>query len=107
MALRQGASNKSPGWDGISLGFCKTYSGVIKDDLLPLYNQMFQEAKITAVQKTGLVMCLPMKESSIEAGEYRPITLLNTDYKLLARILANRTRRTPRLILWGARQNNH
>jgi hypothetical protein len=38
MTVKEGASNKSPAWDGISLEFYKTYWGVIKDDLLPLYN---------------------------------------------------------------------
>jgi hypothetical protein len=60
---------------------------------------MFQAAKITAAQKAGLVVCLPKKESSIQPGEYRPITLLSADYKLLARILANRMRQTPSTVI--------
>jgi hypothetical protein len=36
IAVRQGSSNKSPGWDFISLELNETYWEVIKDDLLPL-----------------------------------------------------------------------
>jgi hypothetical protein len=62
--------------------------------MLPLYKQMFQEVKITAVQKTGLVGRLPKKALSLELGEYTPITIMHADYKLLARILVNRMRPT-------------
>jgi len=44
----QRAPNKSPGLDGITLGYYKTYWDVNKDVMLIFYNQMFQETKITA-----------------------------------------------------------
>jgi hypothetical protein len=46
LALRQGALNKSPEWDGISLEFCITFRDFIKDDML-------KEVKITAAWKIG------------------------------------------------------
>lgn len=49
LAERQGAANKSPEWDGITLEYYKTYWDVNNDVLLIFYNQMFQETKITAV----------------------------------------------------------
>jgi hypothetical protein len=39
-------------------------------------------------------VCLPKKVSPMELGEYRPITLLYSDYKFFGRILANSMRRT-------------
>jgi hypothetical protein len=40
----------------------------------------------------GLAMSLPKKESAMEPGNYRPITLINTQYKFLVRILENHMR---------------
>jgi len=36
------------------------------------------------------VVCLPKKARPKKIDDYRPITLLNADYKILARIIANR-----------------
>jgi hypothetical protein len=53
---------------------------------------MFLQKNITQQQKYGGIVCLP-KPNSIQKPEgYRPITPLNTYYKILARILANRLR---------------
>jgi hypothetical protein len=45
-------------------------------------------------QKHGIVVCIPKADSPSTLADYRPITLLNTDYKILARIVANRLRAT-------------
>jgi hypothetical protein len=70
------------------------YWDVNKDVTLIFYNQMFQETKITAARKTVLLVCLPKKKPPIGSKSYRHITLLNADYELPARILANRMRQT-------------
>ena len=43
-------------------------------------------------QNRLIVFFLPKTETPSKPRDHRPITLLNTDYKLLARILANRLR---------------
>jgi hypothetical protein len=44
--------------------------------------------------KTGILAYLPQKKSLMEPESYRPVILLNADYKLPARILANRMQQT-------------
>ena len=56
-----------------------------------ILNQMFLQRSITPQQKHGIIICLPKSNAQTPEG-YRPIALLNSDYKLLARILANRLR---------------
>jgi hypothetical protein len=41
-------------------------------------------------QKHGRLLCIPKSAHAERVNEFRPLTLLNTDYKLLARIIANR-----------------
>jgi len=51
---------------------------------------MFTNGPILARQVQGQVVCIPKKPQPVTIGDYRPLTLHNTDYTLLARIIANR-----------------
>ena len=51
---------------------------------------MFENGPITAQQAQGHVVCLPKKTHPRTIEDYRPLTLLNVDYKILARIIASR-----------------
>jgi hypothetical protein len=57
-----------------------------------MVNHMFMQRTITTPQKYGVILCLPKTSGAQRPAEYRSITLLNTDYKLLARIIAHRLR---------------
>ena len=51
---------------------------------------MFTNGPILARQVQGQIVCIPKKSQAEKIGDYRPLTLLNADYKILARIIANR-----------------
>ena len=53
---------------------------------------MFIDGDILDSQKHGMLVCLPKTTKPARPEDYRPLTLLNTDFKLLARIIANRIR---------------
>jgi len=55
-------------------------------------NQIFLHRGIKPQHKHGIIVCLPKSSAEITPAEYRPITLLNTDYKLIACILMQRLR---------------
>jgi hypothetical protein len=90
-ALRTGGCNKTSGSDGISLEFYKA-NWTVKDDLYTVINQMYMGKTITAHQKHGVIVCLPKYSGAQRPTDFRPITLLNVDYKILARILVHRLR---------------
>ena len=56
----------------------------IKDDIWDMMNQMFMERNVTIQQKQGMIVCLPKLSEQTTSADFRPITLLNTDYKILA-----------------------
>jgi hypothetical protein len=55
-------------------------------------NQMNMEKAISTQQKHGVIICLPKNSESQRPTDFRPITHLNVDYKVLARILGHRLR---------------
>ena len=47
---------------------------------------------MSAQQKHGVIVCLPKSSDPTTPADFRPITLFNTDYKIMARIIAYRLR---------------
>jgi mannosylglycoprotein endo-beta-mannosidase len=90
--LRAGARHKSPGIDGVCLEFYTASWGTIWTDLTELNNQMFILKKIHPRQKHRILVRLPKLNGDHTPEGYRPISLLTTEYKILARILTNRLR---------------
>jgi hypothetical protein len=92
--------NKAPVRDGIGLGFFKVNWESIKGDMLAIFNRMYLKGKIMGPQMHGIVVCIPKTDSSSTPADYRPITSLNTDYKIVVRIVATRLRPTlPEVLL--------
>jgi hypothetical protein len=84
-ALQKGGRNKAPGSDGMGLEFYTTNWKIIKEDIAEILNQMFLKRGTTPQYKQGFIICLP-KSNAVQTPEgYRPITLFNSDYKLLVR----------------------
>jgi hypothetical protein len=91
--LREGAKKKSLGIDGLSLEFYTANWDTISTDLVQLLNHVFLGKHISLNQKHGIVLSLPKNSNPRTINDYRPITLLTTEYKLLAKVLAQRLRR--------------
>jgi len=57
-----------------------------------IYIYIYIEGKATEQQKHGVIMCVPKSKSPTKPEDFRPITFLNNDCKLMAQIIANRLR---------------
>jgi hypothetical protein len=88
-AVRAGKNGKAPERDGIGYDFNKLQWNTIKHELLLIIRQMHTERSISAQRKHGILVCLP-KTMPERPDDYRALTLLNVDLKILARILAKR-----------------
>jgi len=91
-ALDAGGKNRAPGLDGLSLEYYRAARNIMGDDFRHILNTMFFDGATTSQQKLGTIVCLPKHGPMLTPDDCRPITLLNTDYKLLTRILARRLR---------------
>ena len=80
--------NKSPGLDGITAEFYLRFWDAIKQKLLKVYNQSFDLGIVPASLRTGVITLLEKKgKDRVDVANWRPITLLNIDYKLLTKTL--------------------
>ena len=82
----------SPGIDGLTMEFYETYFEVIQDLLLEYYNFCFNQSALTESVQIGLISLIHKGKSLSrdEVSNWRPITLSNIDYKIIAKLLANR-----------------
>ena len=91
LSVRSGKPLKAPGIDRICQEFFKLTWETTKR-VLEVLSQMHSNGTIMEQQKHGILVCLPKTPTHSRLEDYRPLTLLNADFKLLARIITNRLR---------------
>ena len=85
--------NKSPGEDGLTPEFFKHFSDIISPILADVYNNIFFQNKLPDSMCNSIITLIFKKKGSpFDLKAWRPISLLTIDYKILAKILANRVR---------------
>ena len=90
-ALKKHKNNKSPGPDGIPIEFYKLYWPVVGTDLLEVFRKGLDDSRLAHSQYIAVIKLLYKKGPREEIKKnWRPISLLNTDYKLLSKVLAER-----------------
>ena len=83
--------NKTPGYDGLPVEFYVVFFNDIIDMLLNCYLYSFEQGFMSRSQRNGIITLLPKKDKDpLLVKNYRPISLLNTDYKIIAKVMANR-----------------
>ena len=93
LALSQMGDNKSPGPDGLSKEFYLRYFDLLAPLLVKLYEHVFINGQLTKSMKLSYITLICKNEKVPQlCKNYRPISLLNTDYKIITKILSNRLR---------------
>ena len=93
-AIQKMQDNKAPGPDGLSTEFYRTFWPLLAGDLMEIFNLGHDQGQLSESQMTWLLRLLFKKGERELLNNWRPISLLNTDYKLLATVLATRLRAT-------------
>ena len=92
-ALNQMSNNKSPGSDGLTKEFYTVFWEDLKEELIETINNIYLRGEMTDSQKMAIVKLIYKKGNPKELKNWRPISLLNIDYKLLSKIMANRLKK--------------
>ena len=93
--LKQFSLNKSPGLDSLPYEVYLRMSHMFVPILTDMFNHWFAQGAIPGCVTKGVITLLKKGGQHVGEGldDYRPITLLNTELKILARVLANRLQR--------------
>ena len=90
-AVKSMDSDKMPGTDGLPAEFYKIFWNDISTLLVSALNYAFESGCLSITQRRGVIKLIPKKDAEpYYIKNWHPITLLNTDYKIAAKALANR-----------------
>lgn len=90
-SIKKMSANKSPGPDGLTVEFYKKFWPQLCPILLEIYEEVFKSGILTNSMKRGVITLIyKNKGDRRNLKNWRPISLLNVDYKIIAKVLANR-----------------
>ena len=89
-ALRRSKPGTAPGRDGIPVQLYRKFPAVFQPLLARLFSSIGASGQLPRGFPDGVISVLYKKGQRSNPANYRPITLLNTDYRLLAKVLASR-----------------
>ena len=93
-SLKTMESGKSPGTDGLPAEFYKVFWNDVSTFLIDALNLSFSKGYLSISQRRGLITLLPKKNKPQQyLKNWRPITLLNCDYKIAAKAIATRLKK--------------
>ena len=90
IALNQLGKEKSPGKDGLPTEFYQTFTEILRKPLLKLFNSIITGKNPPNSFKEGLTKLLSKGGAKDDLKNWRPIALLNSDYKLFTKLITNR-----------------
>jgi hypothetical protein len=92
-AVEDASLGRSPGLDGLSYEFYKKVMPLVGPVMADALNAMLEEGQLAPSLHQGVIRLLPKVKGVPMASQLRPITLLNTGYKLLTKVFVARLMR--------------
>ena len=90
-ALKLMQNGKSPGSDGYTSDFYKFFWKDVGPFIFRSLNFGYESGKFSQFQSQGVITCIPKENKDRRyMANWRPITLLNTDFKIASAAIANR-----------------
>lgn len=91
-AVKSSSKGKSPGTDGLGIELYKKCLFLL-EGLLDMWEYSLRVGELSSSARLSLLKMLYKKDDPELISNYRPLTLGNTDYKIIAKVLALRLRK--------------
>lgn len=99
-AVKVMQNGKCPGPDGFPTEFFRKFAKELAPLLLSVFQESFTAGSLPPTMRQAVISLIPKKEKDpLACGSYRPISLLNVDSKILAKMLALRLERILPLLI--------
>ena len=82
--------DKAPSPDGFSMAFYHHCWGIVERDGLAIFEEFYQHSKFEKSLNATFIALIPKKNGASNIRDFRPISLVGSVYKILAKVLANR-----------------
>ncbi|RVX19153.1 putative ribonuclease H protein [Vitis vinifera] len=89
-ALSDLGGDKAPGPDGFTLAFWKTCWPVVGGEVMQVFEELHSQNVMFRSHNATFLVLIPKKEGASDVQDYRPISLVGSLYKIIAKVLANR-----------------
>ena len=83
-------SDKAPGPDDFNTDFIKNCWPIICQDFYRLCNTFYQGSICLQSLNSSHITLVPKHDNAVKISDFRPISLLNTSFKIITKLLSNR-----------------
>ncbi|GJT62359.1 RNA-directed DNA polymerase, eukaryota [Tanacetum coccineum] len=83
-------TNKSPGPDGFTFEFFRKFWNIMSNDIVAAVTQFFSTGIFPPGCNSNFIALIPKTQDAKVIKDFRPISLIGSIYKIIAKILANR-----------------
>lgn len=89
-AIQECDGNRAPGPDGFNITFFKEFWNIIKAEIIQVFCDFHVHGKLVRGLNATFIALIPKSDHPASASDYRPISLIGSVYKLIAKVLAGR-----------------
>ena len=89
-ALQAMQGHRAPGIDGLTAEFYRAFWGILGQDVLDVFNECLASGSLPVSCRRAVLTLLPKKGNLQDIKNWRPVSLLCVDYKILSKVLASR-----------------
>lgn len=100
--LRSYDVDKAPGPNSFNLKFLQNFWLLIKDDVIEMFTDFHRSGSFVKYLNATFIVLVPKKEGAKCIGDLRPVSLISSLYKVIAKALANGLSRVLHLIIDGS-----
>lgn len=79
--------------DGYTLAFYQECWDTVKGDLMKVFNEFFEGGVINGITNETYICLIPKKQHATKVKDFRPISLITSLYKILAKVLSQRPKK--------------